>query len=175
MDIRLVEFDESFITQDYLSWLNDSILLKYSNQSAKKHSHESCLQYLASFKNSPNFFWAIQDSNGEIYGTMTAYLDTGSNVADIGILVGKPSRGIGSLAWGIALEYLFEAKKVRKITAGTLSTHLAMISIFQKWGMQQEATLRQQIVLNGQTYDIVKYGILSSEWLRRPSVNNDIS
>lgn len=106
---------------------------------------------------------------------MTAYLNVESNIADIGILVGKPGLGIGSIAWGEALKYLFETIHVRKVTAGTLAPHLSMIKIFQKWGMQQEALLRRQVVLNAKEFDIVKYGILSPEWSSRILVNNHIS
>lgn len=166
--VSLVPFDQSCINEKYLAWLNDKELLKYSRQSQNVHSLESCMKYLNSFQGSSNFFWSIQNAEGEKVGTLTAYLDQISRVADIGILIGN-GIGYGKPAWGEAITYLFSNTNVRKITAGTLAVHEKMIAIFEYWGMTKEGHLRQQEFLNSQAYDVVRYGLLKEEWLRHRS------
>ena len=100
-------------------------------------------------------------------GTMTAYLNHRDSIADIGILIGDASaqgKGVGTIAWRIAMEYLFRAQHIRKLTAGTISEHTAMIRIFERNHMKQEGCLRSHQVLNERVFDVVLYGILREEW-----------
>ena len=39
--IKLVDFEEKFITSSYISWLNNSKLMKFSEQRHKIHNYES--------------------------------------------------------------------------------------------------------------------------------------
>lgn len=133
------------------------------------HSKESCQKYLESFKNTNNIYWSIRNENDEQVGTMTAYIDAHSCVADIGILVGRSGQGIGKKAWGQAIRFLFEETNVRKITAGTLSVHQNMISIFEHWGMLREGVFKEQELLNEQLFDVVRYGLLKKDWLTQQS------
>lgn len=164
MPVKLIPFNLEHITNDYLNWLNDPVLLKYSRQSQKKHTYESCVTYQSSFANTSNYFWSVQDEKSGQVGTVTCYVDLQSQVADIGIMIGKPGRGTGKEAWGEALKFCFEQLSLRKVTAGTLAEHQAMIKIFEHWGMSQEGLLRQQERLNGQIFDVVRYGILKEEF-----------
>lgn len=165
LNVKLVPFRKQFITEEYISWLNNKELLKYSRQQRLDHSKSSCEDYLKSFEKSSNRFWSVQDSEGEQVGTVTAFVDPLSLVADIGIMIGRCGKGFGTAAWGEAIHYLFEELGMRKITAGTLAEHHGMISIFLRWGMVQEGLLREQEFLNGKVYDVVKYGLLKNDWL----------
>lgn len=167
MSIRLEPFDVGCINDEYLSWLNNKELLKYSRQVRLTHSKQSCLDYLKSFENSHNIFWSVRNSENEQIGTMTAFVDKASLVADIGIMIGRSGKGFGTKAWKEAIRVLFEEKGMRKVTAGTLSVHKNMIAIFENAGMKREAFLHQQELLNGVVYDVVKYGLLRDEWQQR--------
>lgn len=164
-NVKLVPFKSEYISHKYISWLNDKELLKFSRQQRFNHSVASCEQYLKNFENSSNRFLSVRNSSGEQVGTITAFVDPHSLVADIGIMIGIPGKGYGYAAWGEAIHFLFVDCGMRKITAGTLSEHKRMISIFEKWGMVQEGLLKEQEFLNGRTYDVVKYGLLKHEWL----------
>ena len=49
--VELSLFTQSDITQEYISWLNDADVVKFSNQRFFTHDLESCQAYLSSFKN----------------------------------------------------------------------------------------------------------------------------
>jgi len=128
--IKLVKFDYNFITKKYISWLNNKILMQYSERRHQKHSIRSCKKYLDSFKNSHNKFFAIVDcKNYEHVGNITTIIDKKNRTADIGILIGKCKKGYGLLAWKIMIKYLF-SKKIRKVTGGAMINNKAMIKIF---------------------------------------------
>lgn len=164
MVVNLVSFNPECITQEYLTWLNDRNLMRFSRQSRSSHSRESCISYLRSFENTTNYFWSVRNDDNVQVGTMSAYVDAASHVADLGIMIGSSGKGYGKEAWGMALTLLFEKDKMRKVTAGTLSVHNKMIKIFEHWSMRREGFLRQQEYLNGVTYDVVRYGLLKEEW-----------
>lgn len=166
--LTLQKFSESDITDSYLGWLRDRELMKFSQQSGRVHTKESCLQYLDSFRDSPNHFWSVKrvDSNQAI-GTLTIYVDTENQIADIGILIGDLSirgTGAGSEAWGLAIEFCFTDLGLRKVTGGTVKPNLAMRRVFEKHRMLLEAELRQELVLQGQPTDVIRFGILREEW-----------
>jgi RimJ/RimL family protein N-acetyltransferase len=166
--LRLYRFNESFISDRYISWLNDSNLMRYSRQRHTAHTIESCRSYLQSFENSPNhFFAAVDQIDGRHVGNVAIYINTYSNVADIAIMMGERrqnGKGYGKQAWGLAMAYLFDKQSLRKITAGTMACNLAMIKVAQHWHMKQEALLRQQDIFEGTPVDIVRFGILQEEW-----------
>ena len=95
-------FVEDNITDEYLGWLNDRELMRYSRQRLRVHTRESCEDYLRGFANSSNFFWNIarREDGGQV-GTITAYVDSISRVADIGLMIGHQSVGYGGEAFGV--------------------------------------------------------------------------
>ena len=132
MKVTLKEFDESFITKEYVSWLNDPELMKYSEQRHLTHTIES-------FKESDNLLYAILESNenGHV-GNINAYIDKYNGTAAVGILVGKTGRGYGFSAWKEMMDILFRGNNIRKVTAATMAVNVPMIKIMKKANMQYE-------------------------------------
>ena len=96
-DILLREFSKQHITPSYINWLNNPEVLRYSNQRFRKHTYESCLEYLITFANSHNKFFLIEERNsGNPLGTLTIYFNMHHQTADIGVMVGD------SKSWGVA-------------------------------------------------------------------------
>ena len=122
--VILKTFTEENITDEYLSWLNDYAVVQYSNQRFKKHTYETSSDYLKSFSNTENLFFAIYLKDLHRYvGTMSVYVSSAHQTADIGIMVGDKScwgRGVGGDAWNIILTWLIDVVKIRKVTGGTL-------------------------------------------------------
>ena len=79
--IKLCEFTESHINNEYIGWLNDPQVVKYSNQRFMHHDFDSCSAYEQSFKGSENLFLAIhlKDNNKFIGHNFSGkYLDCGT-------------------------------------------------------------------------------------------------
>jgi RimJ/RimL family protein N-acetyltransferase len=157
--ITLELFQEKYITEDYIGWLNDPEVVKYSNQRFKQHSRESCLNYLQTFENANAIFLSIQNQEYHL-GTMSVYFNPQHQTADIGIMVGNKNcwgEGIGYEAWLLLLTTLVETASVRKVTGGTLSCNKSMIRIMEKSGMQPDGIRRSQEIVDGKIYDIIHY------------------
>lgn len=150
------EFDLIHLSDDYISWLNDPEIVKYSDQRFHVHTRESCQRYLESFRDTANLFLALIES-GRHVGTMTVYFDQNHGVADLGILIGYREawgNGYGTEAWIAVSEALLDAG-VRKISAGTLETNMGMRTIMTRAGMIPDGRRRAHRVVGGQPVDVV--------------------
>lgn len=159
--VRLEIFTESNITDTYLNWLNDSEVVKFSNQRFLKHTRDTSIQYLKSFDDSRNLFIAIflKDMNQYI-GTMNIYFFTEHETADMGIMIGDKAywqRGAGYDAWSTALSFLLNILKIRKVTAGTLECNVGMVNVFIKSGMEPDGIRIAQELIEGQPYNMLYF------------------
>jgi RimJ/RimL family protein N-acetyltransferase len=164
-DVLLVNFTENDITDDYISWLNDSVVLQYSNQRFFSHDYQSCKKYFQSFEKSKNLFLAIRvKKTSVIIGTLTVYFNEDHGVADIGIMIGNRDewgKGHGQDAWDTILSWLLNNQNVRKVTAGTLACNIAMRNIIKKSGMRIEGVRNEQEIVNGEPQDVILFAILN--------------
>ena len=160
-NLFLKSFTTKDITDDYVAWLNNKYITKYSNQKFLKHSKKTCQEYLKSFANSSNLFFSINRKiDKKKIGTMTAYISKFHNTADIGILIGDKDvwgKGFGYEAWYIFCEYLFNDKKIRKITAGTVKSNRGMINVIKKYKMSLDGIRKRQLIFNGKFEDEIKF------------------
>lgn len=154
-------FTAGDISETYLGWLRDPVVVRFSNQRFSIHTLESCEAYLASFKDTANHFLAICDlKSGAMLGTMTVYCSVPHGTADIGIMIGERKvwgNGIGAEGFSQVLLALKASGAIRKITAGTLAVNQGMVRIMEKAGMRHEATRQAQELLDGAPVDVVYY------------------
>jgi RimJ/RimL family protein N-acetyltransferase len=165
--LRLVPFADKHLNETYVSWLNNTDVVRYSNQRFMQHSRESCRQYLDSFEGTSNRFYAIEDfSTGKLIGSLTMYINLQHKTADVGILIGAIDHwgtGYGHEAFSLALDALLASVSLRKVTAGTMACNAGMIKVMMKCGMHLEATRKDQELLNGEPVDILYFAKFSSQ------------
>lgn len=160
MRIDLVKFNKKFITKKYISWLNNKQLMKYSEQRLKKHNYKSCKLYLQNAKKNKDLFFAvIEKIQRKHVGNIYIKIDKTNKVADIRILIGEVNNGYGLDAWKSAI-ILLKKNKIRKITAGTVSSNLAMLRIFKKTNMKFEYRKIKQTYVQRKLNDIIGYYLL---------------
>lgn len=156
--IKIRRFLTSDICDQYISWLNDDELMKYSNQRFVEHNTESVNAYISTFKQSSNLFLAIESLEaGDLVGTMTVYYNPNHQTADLGILIGKPGHGYGSDSWRTLADWVCRQEKVRKLTAGCVAENQAMVRLAEMSGMTLEATRKEQELISGKPVDILYF------------------
>lgn len=158
--VRLTPFSKRHLTAEYVAWLNDPTLMRYSEQRHREHTLASCKAYWEGFRGTPHHFWAIEavDLGGLHIGNLNAYVDANNSLADMGILIGHASaqrKGYGLLAWKAALAHLMRAEAVRKVTAGTMATNAGMNRLAQRSGMREDGRRSRHYICDGQEVDIV--------------------
>ena len=160
--VFLRPFLASDITPEYVSWLNDPDVVRYSNQRFIEHTLSSCHAYWESFHNTPNLFVSVRClENDSAIGTMTGYVSLPHQTVDIGILIGRKSvwgSGMGQDAWDTLLTWFIGQQGIRKVTAGTLGCNKAMLRVMERSGMHCEAIRPKHELLDGKPEDIHYYG-----------------
>jgi [ribosomal protein S5]-alanine N-acetyltransferase len=169
--LRIVPFSETHLTMNYVNWLNDPEVVRFSEQRHLSHTIESCRLYWLSYPNSPNYFWAITVSEGRFghIGNINAYVDEKNRLADVGILIGEKAawhQGYGLEAWNAVCNFLLEVAEMRKITAGTLADNKGMLRIMERSGMVADGHRVRHYSFEGKETDIV-YWALFNEKLRK--------
>lgn len=171
--LLLEPFEDRFLTEEYVSWLNDSMTVKYSENRHRQHTLESCRQYVASFAGTPNYLWAIvlvEGADGVHIGNINAYHNTVNSLADVGILVGKRPRwgtGYGTEAWTAVCDFLLRDVGVRKVTCGTIAENRGMIGIADRVGMVADGVRPRHYLVDGREVDLVHRALYRDEWLTR--------
>jgi ribosomal-protein-alanine N-acetyltransferase len=159
--VSLRLFTRTDISEQYISWLNDIDVVKYSNQKFIKHTTESCINFFDGFENSPSLFIAIEDAlSDNVIGTLTIHCSRPHNTADVGILLGNKDywgKGYAKQAWCSVVDLLSDVINIRKVTAGTLACNLPMIGLMKASDMKLDGIRLGQELVDGQPMDIVYY------------------
>ena len=138
--LLITKFNRQHITQDYISWLNDKQVTRFSNQRFKIHTKESTIKYLKNFGDSENSFLAIERvEDRHFIGTATIYRNLNHGTAYIGIMIGDRScwgKGFGGEAWNAILEKTLSEDLIRKVTGGAAALNIGMVEIMKKSGMR---------------------------------------
>ena len=161
--VYLTLFALDDITPEYIGWLNDKEVVKFSNQRFLKHTYKSSANYLQSFEETSNLFLAIKDlSSKKTIGTMTTYISEHHQTADIGILLGNRDywgKGIGFDAWATLVKWA--SANYRKVSAGAVAVNKPMIALMEKSGMEFEGLKKHHEVVNDCSTDVLFYGKFS--------------
>ena len=158
-NIRIVKFKKKFITPKYISWLNDSETVQFSEQRHVRHTSFSCHKYYHSIKNSSNVLWAIEfleDKSWIHIGNIGATVDIPNKVADLAIIIGEKNywgKGLGHKAWYLSATALLQTNSFDLITAGTMSVNSAMLKVFEKCNMYQDGKIRNRFIFEGRKVD----------------------
>ena len=101
-----------------------------------------------------------------LLGSIALQIDVADNKAAIGYWLDSDAHGKGIMTRCVqaVLDYGFQQRKLHRIEISAAVDNAASRRVAQKVGMQQEAILRHQQLLNGQYVDLVLYGILAEEW-----------
>lgn len=164
--LYLVPYTAGMVTDEHVAWLNDPVVVRYSEQRHVKHTIESQHVYLNSFPIGSHIWLIKLGGNGGSHhlGTITAYVDEHNRTANMGILLARNTwgNGIGTEAWRCVMDFLFTRITnfvcVRKIEAGCHLYNDGMIMLARRCKMRIEAIIPEHFILDGETGDMVLFG-----------------
>jgi UDP-4-amino-4,6-dideoxy-N-acetyl-beta-L-altrosamine N-acetyltransferase len=73
-------------------------------------------------------------------------------------------RGTGSRMEWLALEHVFGTLRLHKLHCEVLAFNAAVVALHEKFGFMIEGRLRQQHRIDAEYVDIIRMGLLASEW-----------
>ena len=94
-----------------------------------------------------------------------------TNWRNVGITIYDPrnwGKGLGFEAVGLETEHLFDAlPEIVRLGVATWSGNGRMVGLAKKLGYLEEARYRRALIVKGEYFDEVGYGILREEWTAR--------
>ena len=158
--IKLNNFNKSYITDRYISWLNNKNLMQYSEQRHHKHTNKTCINYLKKFKTGGNLFFAIIDVNkNEHVGNLSVVIDKYNKLGYINILIGKPSKGYGYYSLIEAIKLVKKKYNLRKLICGTMSNNLKMKNLLKKLKFKLYYNMKDHYLYKRREIDLEFYYI----------------
>ncbi len=165
INLKLVKFSKKFITQEYVSWLNNKKINKFSGQRYFNHTYKSCLNfYYNNIKNKNLFFASVDIKKKKHIGNIIGILDKQNSICEIRIFIGYPNQGYGLRTFELLFNYL-KRKGIRKILSGTIKNNTAMINIYKIVGMKLEWVLRKHYYYNNKYVDGMVYSYFNKKFI----------
>lgn len=160
--LRIQPFGEQHLTERYLGWLADPEVVRWSEQRYRTHTLASCRAYHASFRGTPNMFFAIVAKDPVLghVGNLNVYVDERHGTADIGILLGERAawgKGYGREAWEAVMRALLGEARIRKVSGGCIADNVAMVKIMRACGMIEDGRRTREYVYDGREVDVVTF------------------
>lgn len=115
-----------------------------------------------------NFAITLRE-NGELLGAVSLGFSLHFDRAELGYWIGKPYWGKGycTEASEAIVEYGFVKWKLNRIFAQHFKRNPASGRVMEKLGMKNERTARQHVKKWNRYEDMVMWGMLKKEWVRR--------
>ena len=173
---------ENEITDNYVSWLNDTEINKFLEVRHTKQTKDKVVNYINSLRKRNNCdMFAIFDVETDIHiGNLTiTSFDTNSNGSiDFGIMIAdKTSRnvGIGAEVLIAFIDFIFSHEAIDRISGGAASDNFKSCNTLESIGFIKEGVIRKIYPLEkGGKCDFIYYGLLKEEWNERRKKFNSL-
>ncbi len=111
---------------------------------------------------------ATDDENNTTIGNIGLHrISPKDHCAEFGVAIGEKSywsKGYGTEATGLILDYGFQQLNLHRISSSALAFNERSLRLHGKVGFVEEGRERDGVFKNGQFHDLVRFGILRDEW-----------
>ena len=176
--LYLKRTDVSDVSEKYISWLNDTRINRFLELRFEKHTLSTTLKHIKSVSSQESiamFSMYALPQKIHIGNIKLGDIRPQHGTAEIGILIGDSNylgRGYGTESIGLVSHLAFNKLGLRRLMAGCYENNLGSIKAFEKNGFVREGLLRSHAYYNGTYVNVIRLGLLKSEWTQKLEVNN---
>lgn len=158
---------------NYQSWLNDPELNQQNSHHVFPYTREDLMDYVkSSYTKRDRLPLAIVDrSNDRHVGNISLVnIDYINSRTDWGIIIGERDcwgKGFSRAAAILLLGHAFDTLNIRRIYSGTTAVNIGGQKLMESVGMIREGLRRAHLYRNGEYVDVVEYGMLREEFMRK--------
>ena len=158
------------INSQYLSWMNDPEITRYTASRNRHNNYQSLLAYLGKHDNRTSFQLGIFVGDGELnIGNFSIICDLHNLIGRTNVLIGDKEwwgTGIVLQARALILEFLFLHMGIYKVCGTPLSKNRPAIFNYQKQGFTVEGVERDQVLLgDGSRSDVIHFAMFKKQFL----------
>ena len=164
--ILLKKLSVEDVTADYLNWMNNYEVVKYTESRHTKHTIESLQNFIHQVDNDSNYCFAIIEiaSNKHIGNIKIGNIHPLYKYADIGLIIGDQNfygKGIATEALQLCVDFAFKQLKLHRLYAGIYDVNIGSIKAFEKAGFVKEGCEKEKCLFEGKRVDCYIYGIIN--------------
>jgi len=159
--VYLKEFHIEDSLSNYIKWMEDQEVLRYTDSRYSDNSIEKLKEYVMKISKDPDsllFAISWKQNYKHIGNIKIGPIDRIHGTASIGILIGEKSywgKGCGTEAIRLVSDYALNVLKVRKLTAGCVEENQGAIRAFKKAGFNTECVRKRHRVFDSTEHDVV--------------------
>lgn len=162
-DVKLKVLKEENISIDYIEWMNDHEVTKFTEQRYKKHTRDSVLEFIMKkSKSKTDKLLGVFVYKKHIGNILISSIDKKNSSCNLSYLIGKKEfwgLGIGGYIISEALNIIFNQLKLVKVSAGCYENNLASIRVLEKNNFSFEGRRKKQVNFEGKRLDVMIYGL----------------
>ncbi|MBI2989702.1 MAG: GNAT family N-acetyltransferase [Candidatus Magasanikbacteria bacterium] len=163
----LFKLSKDFFSPQYLSWLNDKEVQRYTRRRNKTSSEQDLLDFLRYAEETKDLHMAIilKDSEKHIGNISLNAIDEENRSAECSIMIGDKSewgKGYAGEAIDLATAVCFDDLGLHRIWAE--SPNPSFNAIMPKLGWTQEGEKREAIHIEEGFFDFACWSLLETEW-----------
>ena len=157
----------------YVEWFNDEVVCAGNGHHRFPYSREEALKYIArAHSTERELILAIERCrDGRHIGNVALKkIDPISRTGELAIVIGDRScwgKGYSKEAVQLLLRHAFFTLNLNRVHCGTFETNVAMQRLARFLGMKQEGCRRQAVFKNNRYLNLIEYGLLRKEFVRR--------
>lgn len=157
----------------YTEWFNDEVVCAGNGHHRFPYSREQALRYIErAHSNGRELILAVARwSDGRHIGNVALKsINPVSRSGEFAIVIGDRScwgGGYGTEAAVLLLRHAFFTLNLNRVYCGTFETNTPMRRLARSLGMREEGCRRQATFKQNQYLDVIEYGVLKKEFLRR--------
>jgi len=146
------------VTDEYIAWMNDYEIVKYTESRFAGHTRETTENYVeATIKSAAHAFAIIaKDSSKHIGNIKLSGINQHHKYGDVGLIIGVKDyfgRGIATECIRLITDFAFSDLGFHRVWCGIYSLNIGSIKAFQKAGWELYATEPQKYLFEGEYID----------------------
>lgn len=162
--LLLRSMEEVDAKPDYVRWMNDPEIVRYTESRYATHSIDEICGYIAAMRLAPDSLLLAMETKKDrrhIGNIKIGPVDWEHRSGDIGLLIGETDcwgQGYASEAIAGLARYAFSVLHLEKLTAGVYAPNTGCIRAFERAGFQREGVRRNQCLYENTRVDVVLLG-----------------
>lgn len=161
--MRVLSKDD--VSEDYVAWLNDEEVVKYTYQKNVTHNLKSAEAYVVEKLESENeLLFGIFYNHEHIGNLVLGPISWEHKSAGVSYLIGNKNfwgKGLASKAVKAAVDYAIDELAVEKINAGYFEVNIGSARVLEKCGFVVEGKRVKDILFEGKRIDMILVGYLA--------------
>lgn len=153
-------------SDNYVGWLNDEDVIKYTEITAPYTSTELKTFLENVDRDKELLCWAIhiKGSNKHIGNVKISPVNKRHGYAEYSILMGDKTewgKGYASEASRAVVDYCFKKENIRKIVLGVVEDNVAAVELYKKMGFVTEGVFVKHGIYDGKYSNVLRMGIFN--------------